>query len=80
MRRSAVSIPSSIAEGYARETKPSYVQFLRTARGSLRELETQLLISQRVGMLEENDVALALEKCDAVARKLHGLIRSLQTD
>ncbi len=78
IRRSAVSIPSNIAEGYARETTGSYVQFLRTARGSLRELETQLILCQRVGMLDGTDVDAALEKCDSIGRMLHGLIRSLQ--
>src|SRR5208283_794307 len=51
MRRSAVSIPSNIAEGQGRATKGEFVQFLAHARGSLFELETQILISERLGYL-----------------------------
>ena len=80
MRRSAVSIPSNIAEGYARESPASYLQFLRIARGSLRELETQLMLATRVGLLSGEKVDEALGICDAVGRKLHGLIRSIKAE
>ena len=79
MRRAAVSIPSSIAEGYARESAGSYSQFLKISRGSLRELETQLLLADRVGLTETTKIKAVLEQCDVVARLLHGLIKSIQS-
>ena len=78
IRRAAVSVPSNIAEGYGRESAGSYVQFLKTSRGSLRELETQLMLCERIGLAQAEDVAQALEQCDSVGKKLHGLIVSVQ--
>ena len=77
MRRASVSIPSNIAEGYARESRGSYLQFLRIARGSLRELETQILLTVRLDLLDAASTVPALAKCDQVGRLLHGLIRSI---
>jgi four helix bundle protein len=50
IRRSSVSVPSNIAEGYGRRTKNEYVQFLHIALGSLRELDTQLIIAREVNL------------------------------
>lgn len=76
MRRAAVSIPSNIAEGYARESSTDYIRFLKIARGSLAELQTQLEIAEQLGMLKPGDglPQLHLE----TDRILQGLIRSLQ--
>jgi four helix bundle protein len=52
IRRSSVSVPSNIAEGYGRQTKKEYIQFLHIALGSLRELDTQLIIAQEVELAE----------------------------
>jgi four helix bundle protein len=56
IRRSAVSIPSNIAEGWGRDSSLSYKQFLRISRGSLFELETQLEIAKRQGMISETAI------------------------
>ena len=52
IKRSAVSIPSNIAEGYGRQSTQSYIQFVKIARGSLCELETQLLVAEKLGFVK----------------------------
>ncbi|RCJ29493.1 hypothetical protein A6769_35715 [Nostoc punctiforme NIES-2108] len=54
IRRSSVSVASNIAEGYGRRSKQEYVQFLHIALGSLRELDTQLIISKEVDLADKN--------------------------
>ena len=76
MRRSAVSVPSNIAEGYARQSRVDYLRFLRIARGSLAELSTQVELSCRAGLMEENQVLSDL--LNETDRVLQGLIRSLE--
>ena len=56
LRRAAVSIPSNIAEGQAHYTNPEFVRFLRHARGSLAEIETQLLIGQQRGYISQDNL------------------------
>ena len=77
MRRAAVSIPSNIAEGHGRESRPAYVRFLRMARGSLMELKTQLLLSEQFGYLQVADAVN--DMWAETDRVLQGLIRSLET-
>ncbi|MFO7618038.1 MAG: four helix bundle protein [Bacteroidales bacterium] len=74
MRRAAVSVPSNIAEGTARNSKKECAHFLRIALGSLTELETQLIISQRLGFCasEANEI---LEKEKRIAQMLLGLLK-----
>jgi four helix bundle protein len=76
MRRAAVSIPSNIAEGYARQTTKDYLRFLRQARGSAAELSTQCEAAMRLGMLP--DVCAELERIEEVDRILHGLIEGVK--
>jgi four helix bundle protein len=76
MRRAAVSIPSNIAEGYARQTTADYIRFLRTGRGSLAELATQTEIALSLKMLPENSSLSSL--LQEVDRILQALIRSLE--
>jgi four helix bundle protein len=78
MRRAATSVPSNIAEGYGRESTKSYVHFLKTARDSLNELETQLILSERLKLATTVQVAPLLEAINAIGKMLNALIRSLQ--
>mgnify|MGYP000879162508 FL=1 len=75
LRRSAVSIPSNIAEGNAKGSNRDTLKFLYVSRGSLAELETQLLICIKAGFLKESDVLIVSEHCNRVGRLLGGLIR-----
>lgn len=79
IRRSAASIPANIAEGYGREYRAEYIQFLRTAQGSLKELETHLILSVRVKLTTNQEIDPILLKCEALGRMLRSLIRSLQS-
>jgi four helix bundle protein len=78
IRRSAASIAANIAEGYGREHTRSFVQFLRVAQGSLKELETHLLLSERVIAVAADGAAGILSRCEIVGKMLRSLIRSLQ--
>jgi len=78
MRRSAVSIASNIAEGQARYSKKEFVHFLRTARGSLAELETQVIIAGDLSFLATPTVKQCLAQADELSRILAGLIASMQ--
>ena len=78
IRRAAMSIPANIAEGYGRESRGSFVQFLRVAQGSLKELETHLLLSERVGLVTAASTGPLLIDCDRIGRMLHAFIRALQ--
>jgi four helix bundle protein len=78
IRRASVSIPANIAEGYGRESTGSYSQFLRVAQGSLKELETHLLLAQRVGLTSKAGVDPLLELSDGAGRMLRSLIRSIE--
>ena len=78
IRRAAASIPANIAEGNGRENTGSYIHSLRIAQGSLKELETHLLLSQSVELMREAETSELLEVCDSVGRMLRALIRALQ--
>ncbi len=78
LRRAALSIPANIAEGYGRDSTGGYVQFLKIAQGSLKELETHLLLSQRLSFASIEDIDAVLERCAAVGKMLRSLIRSVQ--
>jgi len=78
IRRAAISVPANIAEGYGRESRREYLQFLRFAQGSQKELETYLLLATRVGLASEEAIAPILSDCERVGKMLHRLIRSLQ--
>lgn len=75
IKRSAVSISSNIAEGAARNSDKEFLQFLYIALGSVAELDTQLIISKKLGFLKDGNIFVDLEK---VKSKLLGLIRYLR--
>ena len=77
MRRAAVSIPSNIAEGFARQHRKEYIQFLFTALGSCAELETQSIIAERQHYLIRMDKEELVEALNHQARKTMNLIKSL---
>ena len=79
IRRAASSVPANIAEGYGRDSTREYIQFLRVSQGSLKELETHLTLSGRVGLISESETKNVLEECDRLGKMLHRLIRSLQS-
>ncbi|BAY66647.1 S23 ribosomal protein (plasmid) [Calothrix brevissima NIES-22] len=78
IRRASVSVPANIAEGYGRRTRGEYIQFLYIAQGSLKELETHLLLSIRVRLAIAEDINPVLNQCKLVGKILLGLIRSLE--
>ena len=78
MRRSAVSIPSNIAEGQGRESKNEFRTFLSIAKGSISELETQLLICVRLGYLSDDDIKSATSLANEIERMLTALIIRLK--
>jgi four helix bundle protein len=78
IRRASTSVPANIAEGYGRDSAGHYVNFLRTAQGSLKELETHLLLSGRIGLVGESRIEGILARSENVGKMLRGLIRSIQ--
>ncbi|NQS98770.1 MAG: four helix bundle protein [candidate division Zixibacteria bacterium] len=79
MQRAAVSIPSNIAEGWGRSTTLDYIHFLRMSRGSLLELETQVIIAERLKYitdLQSHDLFLRIE---IIGKMLNSLIKSLKS-
>jgi four helix bundle protein len=79
MRRSAVSIPSNIAEGQARRTTGEFIQFISNAEGSVAELDTQLILSMELGFCDSSNAAAAFELVDELRRMLNVLRRKLST-
>ncbi len=78
IRRSATSIPANIAEGHGRENTQTFVQYLRIVQGSLKELETHLLLAERVGVMKKSAMELPMRQTEALGKMLRSLIRSLQ--
>jgi four helix bundle protein len=76
MRRAAVSIPSNIAEGAARNHKNEFRQFLYISLSSAAELETQLIISEKLSYISKNQNENLIDKLNTISRMLQGLIKT----
>ncbi len=77
VKRSSVSIPSNIAEGYGRNYRKDYARFLQIARGSLFELQTQLQIAVNLSFINENDLKEIKELSVEIEKMLNVLIKKL---
>ena len=77
IRKSAVSIPSNVAEGHSRRSRVAFANFVGIAMGSLAELETQIELARRLGLGQEEDAVSLLESAGDVGRILHGLRSAL---
>jgi four helix bundle protein len=80
LQRAVVSIPSNIAEGQARNSNKEFNHFLGIARGSLAELETQIMLAQRLDYLTTEKTNSALEKAEEIGKMLKGLQKTIATD
>jgi four helix bundle protein len=78
IRRAAISIPSNIAEGQGRNTTRDFLHFLSIAKGSLKEVETQVLIAERLAYVTRQITAALLAQTTEVGRLLSGLSNSLK--
>ncbi len=76
-RRAAASVAANIAEGYGRGTRPGYASFVRIAQGSLKELETHLLLAERVGVAAPGSTNEILSEADGLGRMLRVLLTKL---
>jgi len=80
MKRAAVSIPSNIAEGYGRNYTQNYIQFLKIARGSLLELETQIIISKELGFINTDKFNQIINLITEENKMLNAFIKSISKD
>ncbi|MBA4159298.1 MAG: four helix bundle protein [Gemmatimonadetes bacterium] len=79
VRRAAVSIPANVAEGAARTGTGEFLQFLSVARGSLAEVETFLILAERLQMLAQAELRVLLDQTAEIGKMLGGLQRSLRS-
>lgn len=78
IRRSAISVPSNISEGYERDGKNQFLYFLAIAKGSCGELRTQLKIAKSLNYVQEKEYNLINEKCLSTSKQLAGFINYLK--
>jgi len=79
IRRSSVSVASNIAEGYGRKSKQEYIQFLHIALGSLRELDTQLIIAKEVGLGDDEALKHLLDEVEEMQSILVSSLNKLKS-
>lgn len=80
MRRSAISIPSNIAEGQSRNSSKEFIHFLSISRGSIAELQTQLILCDRLGYIEESVVSGLLFRLKDNDKMIRGLMKAISKD
>ena len=80
MRRAAISIPSNIAEGYARASDKELNRFLHISRGSIAELETQILLAAKLNYVSGKKIEHLLNMCNEVGRQLNAFIAVVNKD
>lgn len=80
IQRSAISIPSNIAEGYGRNSTKDYLRFLNIARGSLYELETQLEIAEMLHYFTKNDTKQCISIISEIGKMLNSLIKNINNN
>jgi len=78
IRRSSVSVASNIAEGYGRRSKQEYIQFLHVALGSLRELDTQLIIAKEVDLVQKDVLTPLLNEVEEMQSILVASLNKLK--
>lgn len=78
IRRAAISIPANIAEGSGRRSQKEFIHFLSYSQGSASELETELIISNRLGYLDEAEFAKLMGQLERLGRLITGLARNLR--
>ena len=78
LRRAAVSVPSNISEGAARNQKREFIRFLRIATGSLSEIETQILIAWHLKYLKEHELVRLTGSTNKIRAQIAGLIKNLE--
>jgi len=77
IRRAAVSIPANIAEGAGRHSRKEFAHFLSNSQSSASELETELIIANRLGYLDETSFRVLIHELDRIGRLITGLVRHL---
>ena len=80
MRRAVVSIASNIAEGQERNSTADFIRFLNIAMGSKAELETQIIIGNRIGYFSNDDIAQPMQMTNEISKMTRGLISKLKTN
>ena len=78
LRRAAISVPSNIAEGQSRNSSKEFIHFLSISKGSLAEIETQLIICGRLGYIEQSTIEEYINRLENISRMIKGLINYLQ--
>ena len=78
IRKSCVSVPSNIAEGFGRHSTAEYIHHLRFSKGSVNELQTQLELGRRLQIVRETEATIIITDAEEVGRMLNGLVESLR--